>query len=58
MIKKEIQKSNFNREVKMVKVVDDLVLEVGDRIDQMMVKGTPIKITKKLINIFIVKKKT
>lgn len=39
----------------MAEVVDDLTLEVGDETNQMRIKGTIMKVIKKLINIFIIK---
>lgn len=39
----------------MAEVVDDLTLEVGDETNQMRIKGTIMKVIKKLINNFIIK---
>ena len=33
----------------MVEAMDDLTLEEGDEVNQMRVRGTPMKVTKKLL---------
>lgn len=50
------QKLDFKWEVKMVETVNDLILKTRDETDQIRVKGTLMKVTKKSINIFVWKK--
>lgn len=41
----------------MVEAMDDLTLEIGDETDQIRIKGSPMKITKKSVKVFAIKEK-
>lgn len=50
---KKIKKLDPKGEIRMTKTMDNMILEIGDEVDQIKVRGIPIKVTKKSVNIFI-----